>query len=150
MERCFKLYRYMDLYWHCWIFFCESLIPAKCQGDVSCKLIAKKVKWKMNENFGRKWGVLFHFIPRFDIQTNTYSSISTVNFHKKCNIVITEKKLLFSFLTKFILVLLAHGEKSSKLHELTDGNRFPSFKPLFSKFLSRFLFKLATSNNSNF
>lgn len=55
-----------------------------------------------------------------------------------------KKILLFSFPTKFILVLLAHGEKSSKIYVLTDGNRFPSFKPLFSQFLSRFLIKLAT------
>lgn len=145
MGRCFKLYRCMDLYWH--FFFAASLYYRRSVRATSYKLIAKKVKWKMNGNFGWKWFFFyFHFIPRFDIHPNTYSAISIVNVHQICNIY--QKYTFFSFLAKCILVLLAHDEKSSKL--LNDSNRFPSFKPLFSKFLSRFLIKLAASNNSNF
>lgn len=145
VSNCIVVWTYIDIVF---VFF---LLLVSITGEVSGRLVASWLQKSEMENEWKFWLKMiflnFHFIHRFDIHPNTYSAISIVNFHKICNI---EQKYtsFFSFLAKCILVLLAQGEKSSKL--LADSNRFPSFKPLFSKFLSRFLIKLATSNNSNF
>lgn len=147
MGRCFKLYRCMDLYWHCFFF----LLLVSITGEVSGRLVASWLQKSEMENEWKFWlkMIFFKFSFHSPFRYTSKHLFSYIYSKLPQNMQYwTKIYFFFSFLAKCILVLLAPGEKSSKL--LADSNRFPSFKPLFSKFLSRFLIKLATSNNSNF